>query len=141
MVAWLLIPSAGFAQSYSIGWHKIAAGGGASAGGQYQVTGTIGQHDAGATMNGGGYAVTGGFWSLVSVVQTVGLPSLSITQSGNTVIVSWPNTGSYTLQQNNNLGMPTGWAASSYFISSANGTNSISISPPAGNLFFRLANP
>jgi len=50
--------------------------------------------------------VTGGFWSLIAVVQTAGLPNLSIAQSGNSVIVSWPNAGSYTLQQNNNLAAP-----------------------------------
>ena len=65
----------------------------------YQVTGTIGQPDAGMAMSGGSYSVTGGFWSLISVVQTAGLPNLTITHSGNSVIVSWPNTGSYTLQQ------------------------------------------
>jgi hypothetical protein len=45
------------------------------------------------------------------------------------------------LQQNNNLALPAGWAASGYFISTSNGTNSITITSPAGNLFFRLANP
>jgi len=35
-----------------------------------------------------------------------------------------------------------GWATSGYsVITNANGTNSITITPPMGNLFFRLANP
>ena len=45
-------------------------------------------------------------------------------------MVSWPNTGSYTLQQNNNLAVPAGWATSGYTITTANGTNSITITPP-----------
>jgi hypothetical protein len=79
---------------------------------------------------------------LISVVQTPGLPNLTITFVGpNSVVVSWPNTGSYTLQQNNNLAASAGWATSGYSITTANGTNRITITPPTGNLFFRLANP
>lgn len=36
-----------FAQPYSVDWHKVAGGGGASTGAVYQVSGTIGQSDAG----------------------------------------------------------------------------------------------
>jgi hypothetical protein len=126
------------AQSYSIDWYKIAGGGGTSTNGQYSLSGTIGQPDASGAMTGGSYSLTGGFWSLISVVQTAGLPNLAISHSGNSVIVSWPNTGSYTLQQNANLAVPSGWATSGYSINTANGTNSITITSPAGNLFFRL---
>jgi hypothetical protein len=138
----LLIPTISFAQSYSIDWYKVAGGGATSTGATYQVTGTIGQHDAGGPMTGGGYSLTGGFWALISVVQTPGLPNLTITLVGpNSVVVSWPDTGSYTLQQNSNLAATAGWTTSGYSISTANGTNSITITPPTGNLFFRLANP
>ena len=131
------------AQSYSIAWYKVAGGGGASSNGQYSVSGTIGQQDAGTAMTGGNYSLTGGFWSLIAVVQTPGTPNLSIAQSGNSVMVSWPNTGSYTLQQNSNLAAPAGWATSGYTVTtnSPAGTNSITIAPPTGSLFFRLANP
>jgi hypothetical protein len=135
----LLAPIVAFAQSYSIDWYKIAGGGGTSTNSEYSVTGTIGQPDAGMAMSGGQYSVTGGFWSLISVVQTTGLPNLSIASSGNSVIISWPNTGSYTLQQNNNLAVSAGWTTSGYTINTSNGTNSITITSPTGNLFFRLA--
>jgi hypothetical protein len=127
------------AQSYTIDWYKIAGGGGTSTGGVYSVSGTIGQPDASGAMTGGSYSLTGGFWSLISVVQTAGLPNLIITQSGNSVIVSWPNTSSCTLQQNNDLAVPGGWSPSGYHIDTSNGTNSVTITPPAGNLFFRLS--
>ena len=126
------------AQSYSIDWHKIAGGGGTSTNGQYSISGTIGQPDASMAMSGGNYSLTGGFWALISVVQTAGLPDLVITHSGNSVIVAWPDTGSYTLQQNGNLAASAGWATTGYPITTANGTNSITLTPPAGNLFFRL---
>ena len=129
--------SAGHAQSYSIAWFKIAGGGGTSSNGQYAVTGTIGQPDASGAMAGGNYSLTGGFWSLISVVQTAGAPTLIITHSGNSVKVLWPypSTG-WTLEQNPNL-MPGNWTPSGG-ISNDGVNNSITITSPTGNLFFRL---
>jgi hypothetical protein len=131
-------------QSYSVDWYKIAGGGGTSTGGPvtgtnyYSVSGTIGQPDASGAMTGGNYALTGGFWSLVDVVQTPGAPTLYISHSGNKVTVFWPAVSGWNLYQNGNLTTPlANWSASSSPTLS-NGTNSLSISNPAGNLFFRL---
>jgi hypothetical protein len=126
---------------YDLSWSTIAGGGGTSTGGVYSVSGTIGQPDAGGPMTGGNYSLTGGFWSLISVVQTAGVPNLSISHGGNSVVVFWPGTGSYTLQQNTNVAAPAGWTTTGYAITTSNGTNSITITPPVGNLFFRLRNP
>ena len=133
--------STAFAQPYSINWYKIAGGGGTSTGATYQITGTIGQPDASGAMSGGSYSLTGGFWSLISVVQTLGAPPLTITHSGNNVTVSWPypSTG-WTLQQNPNLAVPGGWTASGS-ICNDGVNNFITITSPAGNLFFRLQHP
>ena len=127
-------------QSYSIDWYKIAGGGGTSTGATYQVTGTLGQHDAGGPMTGGSYSLTGGFWALISVVQTAGLPDLTIAHSGNSVVISWPDTGRYTLQQNSHLATGS-WTASGYSITTTNGTNSVTLLAPGGRLFFRLSPP
>src|ERR1035437_2433853 len=140
LFAWL-IPAPGFTQSYSIDWYKIAGGGGTSTGGTYQVSGTIGQHDASGAMTGGSYSVTGGFWSIISVVQMPGVPNLIIVPNGpGSVKILWPNTGSYTLQQNSNL-TTTNWVTTGYSITNGFGTNFVTITPPTGNLFFRLSNP
>ena len=107
-------------QSYSIDWYKIA-GGGTSTGGTYQVSGTIGQPDAGVAMSGGNFSVSGGFWSLIAVVQTAGAPLLTITHSGNSVIISWPSPSTgFVLQQNSNLAT-TNWTTSG--VISDDGTN------------------
>ena len=127
------------AQNYSIDWYKVAGGGGTSTGATYQVTGTIGQPDASSAMSGGPYSVTGGFWSLLAVIQTPGLPNLSIAHSANSVIVSWPNTPSSTLQTNNDLVTVSGWRAYGGTVNTASGTNSVTIRPPTGTLFFRLS--
>ena len=137
VLAGLWLPLAAFSQSYSIDWYKIAGGGGTSAGGQYSLSGTIGQPDASGAMSGGGYSVTGGFWSLINVVQTPGAPLLTITYAGNQAIISWPvSVTGYTLQTNNNL--TTGnWG--NYAGSVVN--NSATNAPPKGNVFFRLMHP
>jgi hypothetical protein len=133
----LLLPAIGFAQQYSIDWYKIAGGGGTSTGSVYSVSGTIGQPDAGGAMSGGNFSVTGGFWSLIAVVQTAGAPWLTITHSGNSVIISWPSPSTgFVLQQNSNLAT-TNWTTSG--VISDDGTNkSITITSLTGNLFFRL---
>jgi hypothetical protein len=128
------------AQSYSINWYKVAGGGGTSTGGTYQVSGTIGQPDASGAMTGGNYSLTGGFWALISVVQTPGAPTLYISRSGSTVTVFWQDVSGWTLQQNNNLTVPAGWSASSG-VTTSSGTNYLNLTSPAGNLFFRLENP
>jgi hypothetical protein len=127
------------AQQYSIDWYRISGGGGTSTGGIYQVTGTIGQHNAGGPMTGGNYSLTGGFWALISVLQTPGAPTLYISHSGNTVTVYWENVSGWTLQQNANLATAN-WSASSG-VTTSNGTNYLNMANPSGNLFFRLTQP
>jgi hypothetical protein len=137
----ILIPAIGFTQPFSINWHKIAGGGGTSAGGSFQLSGTIGQHDAGGPMTGGGFSLTGGFWSIIFAVQVPGSPLLTITHAGNSVIVSWPSPSTgFVLQQAANALTPS-WVNSSYTVNDNGITRSVTITPPAGNLFFRLMNP
>ena len=47
---------------FTIPWWTVDGGGGTSQGGDYTVSGTIGQHDASDEMSGGDYTVVGGFW-------------------------------------------------------------------------------
>ena len=44
-----------------LSWNTIDGGGGVSTGGNFKLSGTIGQPDAGP-MGGGGYEIVGGFW-------------------------------------------------------------------------------
>jgi hypothetical protein len=127
-------------QSYSIDWYKVSGGGGTSTSGAFSVSGTIGQHDTGGPMTVGNYSLTGGFWALISVVQTPGAPTLYITRSGNTVTVYWQAVSGWSLQQNANLALANGWSASGG-VTTFNGTNYLNLSSPTGNLFFRLSNP
>ena len=140
-LVYLLSAPAVHAQSYSIDWFTIDGGGGTSTGGVYTVSGTVGQPDAGPTMSGGNYSVDGGFWSLLSVVQTPGAPLLTITlTTTNTAMVSWPSPSTgFALQQNTNGLGTVNW---SNVVTSPtdNGTiKYIIVNPPSGNRFYRLA--
>jgi hypothetical protein len=67
--------------------------------------------------------------------------SLIIVPNGaNSVQLLWPDVASYHLQQNGNLAASSGWLASAYAVSTSNGTNSVTVTPATGTLFFRLAN-
>ena len=140
IISFLLHASSASAQSYNINWYKVAGGGGTSTGAQYTVTGTIGQQDASGTLSGGNYSLTGGFWAIISVVQTSGAPTLYISHSGSTITVYWQNVSGWTLQQNNSLIAPANWTGSGS-PSTLNGTNYFNITSPTGNKYFRLANP
>jgi hypothetical protein len=126
------------AQQYSIDWYTVDGGGGTSTSAVYSVTGTIGQPDAGTTMNGGNFALTGGFWSIVTAVQTPGAPLLSILRNTGGVILSWPSPSTgYLLQKNTDLNT-TNWVQV-LTTPSDDGTNkTVTVTPAAGNWYFRL---
>jgi len=52
---------------FEISWSTIDGGGTSSTtGGSFDLAGTIGQPDAGVTMSGGNFSLTGGFWAGVN---------------------------------------------------------------------------
>ena len=74
-------------------------------------------------------------------IEPAGVPNLIILTNGpNSAKVLWPNTGAFTLQQNNNLAT-TNWVTSGFTITNGFGTNFATISPLTGTLFFRLSKP
>jgi opacity protein-like surface antigen len=139
----LLLTSPVHAQ-YSINWYTIGGGGGASSGGSgsnsFSISGTVGQ-PATASMSGGGFAINGGFWSIISTVQTPGAPVLSVLKSGGQASVSWtaPATG-FILQQSPNL-LPGSWSTSSATLTTNSGIISATVPASSGHLYFRLYNP
>ena len=63
VVLLLLVSVAMAANGYDLSWWTVDGGGGTSSvGGSYNLSGTIGQPDAGLVLNGSGYQLTGGFW-------------------------------------------------------------------------------
>jgi hypothetical protein len=79
-------------------------------------------------------------WTNRVTLMTVNKAVLTVTHSGNSVIISWPSASTgFVLQQNSNLAT-TNWTTRSGI--SDDGTNkSITITSLTGNLFFRLSHP
>jgi hypothetical protein len=120
---------------YAIDWFTIDGGGGVSGGGNYSLSGTIGQPDAGA-MTGGGYTLEGGFWPGVVVPSIGEAPTLFIQLSGVSVFVSWsPATPGFSLEQSSTL-LPLSWGAAP-----GAGTNPVVIPLSTGTRFYRLRKP
>ena len=135
----LLIGLSGFAAlaQYSIDWFKVAGGGGASTGGVYAVSGTIGQHDAGGSMNNGQYSVTGGFWTLPTAVPVTGAPNLAIAPAGpGQATLSWaPATPGFVLQETWVLS-PANWTNSP-----SGATNPVVVPANVPTRYYRLFKP
>src|SRR5262245_54631277 len=119
----LLVTFAAQAQ-FSIDWFTIDGGGGTSTNGNFLLSGTIGQPDAGPVMTNGQFSVTGGFWALPTVIQTLGAPTLMIVPATpGFAMISWtPSTPGFVLQETLSLSLPN-WTNS---ISGA--TNPITVS-------------
>ena len=71
-------------------------------------------------------------------IQVAQVPQLGISLAGpGTASVFWLGTSNFVLQTNTDLAS-TNWSNFSGSITTSNGTNSITITPPIGNVFFRL---
>ncbi len=92
-VCFLFLDTSIEAQTFSISWYKIAGGGGYNNGGNFELEGTIGQHDAGPVMTGGGFQLAGGFWAGGTTSETV------LANSFN-VLLGTLNSGSVSELQN-----------------------------------------
>lgn len=120
------------AQNYRIDWFTIDGGGGTSSGGQYTLSGTIGQPDAGE-LKAGNYVLEGGFWG--EILMQLVAPRLYIERSVDHVTISWtPNTPGFYLQESPTLS-PASWS------NSASGSSNPAAVPGAGpSRFFQLSN-
>ena len=140
LVLLLLLALPASAQNFAIDWFTIDGGGGASTGGVYSISGTIGQPDAGR-MSGGNFSVDGGFWGIIAAVQTPGAPLLSITRSNSNVIVSWPAPSTGFVLQENPVISTINWTDVGTS-PTTNGPNlQVLVPSPLGNRFYRLKKP
>ena len=132
----LALNALGVSADFAIDWFTVDGGGGTSSGGQFSVSGTIGQPDAGL-LSGGQFSLAGGVWSAISIVQTPGAPLLSIQPQGAALRISWPAPATgFVLEQTTNVLGP--WTP----VSSPYATNASEISfsqPPSSQMqLYRL---
>jgi hypothetical protein len=118
-------------------WFTIDGGGGAATGGGFNLTGTIGQFDAGV-MTAGAFSLVGGFWS----VTMADAPRLRIVASGSNVTISWPDPSTgYVLQQSSRLGASPPWIPVGQSPVAVNGEKQITLARSSTLQFFRLSKP
>ena len=134
---------------FTLNWFTLDGGGGSCSGGltpaggtKYNMSGTIGQKDAGA-MSGGTYTLAGGFWSMTTIVPSQTNPKLSIELlPGRVVRVFWtrPAEG-YVLEEVGAITSSpvTAWSPVPVAAYQTNATHiSFTIPMPTGNRLFRL---
>jgi hypothetical protein len=133
----LLVCNSAFAQ-YSIDWFTVDGGGGTSSVGLYEISGSIGQPDAGS-VGAGNYVIEGGFWTDLEAVPEPGPPGLAIELvSPGSALITWPAPStSYVLQQNTSL-TTTNWVAVTNPPIVVHGEMQITVSPTVGNRYYRL---
>jgi len=133
------------AQNYTLDWRTLDGGGGASTGGVFAVSGTVGQPDAGGPLTGGPYIVLGGFWPGANLVQTPYAPLLAIERLANGQMrLYWPRPATgFVLDQAAPLAStPAATVWSPVTLLYATNTTQISATvPPDGSRFYRLRKP
>ena len=131
----LLHQHAGAQGIYTLDWFAIEGGGGECSGGNYTVSGRLGQSESGAKMAGGDFSVTGGFLSIIAVEE----PPLRIAfNPDGTITVAWPT--SFTplpLQQSSSMS-PGSWVNTGLLTFDDSITRSITFVPVVPRYFFRL---
>lgn len=94
----LLVASSAVAD-YAVDWFKVSSGGGSSQGGDYSLSGTVGQTGIG-TISASNFAIEGGFWGLAPRSFAPQPPTLFIRISTNQVVISWvASVGQFVLEQ------------------------------------------
>ena len=134
--ACLFLTCRGFAQPYTIDWFTVDGGGAMNiSGGNYTLSGTIGQPDAGR-MSGGNEVLDGGFWGIIAFVS----PKLTITRSASNIVICWPSPSTgFKLQSRTNLGTGA-WTDVSQTPTDNGTTKCVTLVVGTSQSFFRLSN-
>ena len=132
-----LLAVASHADDFTLAGGRVAGGGGTSAGGAFQLTGTIAQPDAGGPLTNTPFSLTGGVWALPFVIQSDGAPTLSVTNATpGFATISWnPATPGFVLQSTPSLS-PAAW-------STVDGATAPPVTVPAlaPRRYYRLVRP
>jgi len=131
------------AESLSIDWYTVDGGGGSTSAGEFTLSGTVGQPDAGTlTAAGGGFTLFGGYWGRFSEVTVIPSerPRLYVRLiNASTLVLSWPTDQTGYLLEQRLAAMP-GWSdvAVTPVIVGAEFQVSLTFSPNSAPTYLRL---
>lgn len=139
----LLISCAGVtvavSEPYSVRHWTIDSGGGTSSSARFQVIGTIGQPESGATSTGNRFSMSSGFWHGIRTIQVTGLPTLRIRRSGQRgAVLSWVDNGIPVVLEQSPSGEPGSWSDSERSILTTGGRSEVSFPAVSASRIFRL---
>jgi len=126
----------GLAQGHSLSWFTIDGGGGASAGGRFSLSGTIGQPDAGWLTNEGD-SLQGGFWSGAANDS----PRLRLFRYGGSVVLAWPKSAAGFRLQTATNPRTSHWAQINQPALTVEDEHWVILPETANHQFFRLHKP
>jgi len=139
IILFLLMISAAHAQPYAIENATISNGSDTSSGGQYTLSGTIAQ-PASDSASSSGYGLASGFWSAVIPLNTPDAPLLTITKTGEYIVLSWSaSAGVFKLEETTDLNAPITWIFSKAIIATENDIVTATLPIGGGLRFFRLS--
>lgn len=126
----LLLPAYG---QYRLESFTIDGGGGTSRGGDFVLSGTSGQPDAGPHLVGGTFIVDGGFWPTTVEWIALGGPTLGISLRDSSIRITWtPASNGFVLQEAVNL------SAGAWVDVAGGGVSPVVVPATDGPKFFRM---
>lgn len=132
-----LFAVSGRAQQFAVDRLTLAGGGGASTNTNFHLAGTVAQPDATFGVSNGVFSVEGGFWVTAIAVQSLGAPSLRITPSGSSAVLSWNfDYAGFVVEVSDSI--RGGWQTLGFATSVVGATHSVTVSLTPNLRYYRL---
>jgi hypothetical protein len=128
------------AEDFTLDWFVVAAGGGQSSGGDFELSATIGQPDA-DNMLGTDFFLAAGFWSIVTALDTPGAPALTISLALDKAVISWPENVSPDFLLEETSALNTIWTTVNATREVSNVLITVRLLLAPGTRFYRLHKP
>jgi len=139
IILFLLVASVAKSQPYAIENTTISNGSDTSSNSQYTLSGTIAQ-PASDSASSSGYGLATGFWSAVIPLNNPDAPLLTITKTGDYIVLSWSaSAGVFKLEETTDLNAPITWTLSKAIIETENEIVTATVLNNGGLRFFRLS--
>ena len=127
-----------FAQPYQVVTKTVSP---LSTGDTFSLVGTLGQPPP-LIVSGGSYTLSEVFFGVAVTIQQPGVPELTITQAGQTIVISWPAPSvGFELEAKDSMGADVPWHPTGLLVVLVGNENTVTVPARAEPQFFRLSSP